>query len=341
MFFSWLIGFGPVGWVLAALAAVVAGIVVVGHAMGWFGDGTRSIWYEIGNVAGQVVGWIMNMVGLSLVVMLLAFHAWASGMIALWGAIFEAWANILGAIAGVVGDFVAFCIRGFSNILRASGPMGQGLLNAFLGFVNGALKGLNWLIDKLSVLGIELGHVGEIGPITINQGADNLNALGDIVQKNADNAANWGEQVAGMKKRAQYNLDRFKYEGLRDIQKLFVDPAALGDEWGNALEKFFEDFTETVDETFLMPDKPGEASGSDGSGGSGGSGVASDVSDIKALLERMKDLAERSALMKFTSVNVDINMDNDIGATDLDGVITYVNNKVAGAMNNSLAGVAF
>ena len=53
----------------------------------------------------------------------------------------------------------------------------------------------------------------------------------------------------------------------------------------------------------------------------------------------MRDLAERSAIAKFTNVNVNLDMTNNVGETDLDGVISYVNDKVAGAMNNSLAGV--
>jgi len=60
---AWLIALGPVGWIIAAVAAVIAAFVLAYNNIGWFKDGVDAAMRWIGDVVGAAFKWIQDAIG--------------------------------------------------------------------------------------------------------------------------------------------------------------------------------------------------------------------------------------------------------------------------------------
>jgi hypothetical protein len=63
---AWLIGMGPIGWVIAGVSGVVAAIVVAYNRFGWFRDGVNNAWASIKAGGASFLGWIQTLPSLIL-----------------------------------------------------------------------------------------------------------------------------------------------------------------------------------------------------------------------------------------------------------------------------------
>ncbi|MGV8972253.1 MAG: hypothetical protein ACOH10_08010 [Rhodoglobus sp.] len=57
---AWLIGLGPVGWIIAAVIAVGAAFVLLYTKVGWFRDGVNAAWAAIKTAFAFVVDWLVG-----------------------------------------------------------------------------------------------------------------------------------------------------------------------------------------------------------------------------------------------------------------------------------------
>ena len=270
--------------------------------------------------------------------------------------IYMVFATVLTGVAYVVRKFAVAVINKAADIADAWSGIKESIGKAFIDGVNIAIKSINWLIEKLnSIPGLNLNWstlseqqygafeptIGSSSGSKIREYAAGLNDSTDNMLDNLADTGKWGADWIG-------KLMLGDYEWMRAIDSNWGNLFETGYAWGDAGAGYLDKLkglwpldTQVPSEDFLFGAGGADSGDGDGNGGGGGAtgAIAKDTNDIKALLERLRDLAERDAVAKFTSVAVNIDMENDIGTTDLDGVITYVNDKVSGAMNNSLAGV--
>jgi tape measure domain-containing protein len=55
---AWLIGMGPIGWIIGGIALIGAGLVLVYNRVGWFRDGVNAAWSWIKQATSDTAAWI-------------------------------------------------------------------------------------------------------------------------------------------------------------------------------------------------------------------------------------------------------------------------------------------
>lgn len=60
MAIAWIVGLGPVGWIIGAIVAVGAAFVLLYNKVGWFRDGVNAAWAGIKEAFRVVVDWLVG-----------------------------------------------------------------------------------------------------------------------------------------------------------------------------------------------------------------------------------------------------------------------------------------
>jgi hypothetical protein len=174
---AWFIALGPVGWVIAAVIALVALVIANWDRVKAF---TVAAWNAIGGVIGAVVAWIQGAVSAGLAWLLNLFLNWTP-----LGIIISHWAEIQNAFLAGVNAVVGFVtalpgrvlggLAGFGSLLYGKGrELMQGLVdgiasaasfvgnvarnivNAVIRFINEqAINGINRLLE-FSIAGVHI-----------------------------------------------------------------------------------------------------------------------------------------------------------------------------------------
>ena len=352
---------GPIGWVIlgigllaAALVSLITGFQDVSTQSSSTMNNMNDQMFVLGYNVGYVLQIVKNVLSIILIIIVYLITVVVSaiaivimavisifaviGMLLLTiiMAIINAWQFLDGAMNWIAG-----------GIQDAAGAAAYVLADMFVGAANTAIKAINAIIDAINnIPGLDLGQIGALAaPVAndFNWGASNtaegLQKMGNAGRGFSNIGDLWSSGMSGLG-----DMFGTVLGGIWDVGGGIMSNLGHGVgsaiDAGNAMGK---EFLSMPNEEFELGG--GNGGGNDGAAGAGGGGggalgsIADDTNDIKNLLERMKDLAERNAVAKFTSVNVNIDMNNQIEQTDLDGVITYVTDSVNGAMNNSLAGV--
>jgi tape measure domain-containing protein len=226
--------------------------------------------------------------------------------------------------ANLAGNILDMCIamtEGFDEVAT-------NLANAFIEGANLAVEGVNWIIDALNEIpGVDLNHTGKLGKV----GSVTSNLEGfkqDLHKWVGDEPSNyWKAPKMDMKSiggafDAGYDVGKGIEEKF-DISKIKrpdlgngalgagVDPANLGKNTGD-----------TAKNTAAMKDS-----------------MAASEEDLKYL----RDLAEQETVNRFTTAEIKVDMsgmqnsiNNDM---DLDGVVSYLEEKVYETMNIAAEGV--
>jgi len=184
----------PIGLVVLALAALVAGVIWAYNNVGWFKDGVNAAWQWISSVTMSVFGAVAGFLG-SVWANIRGFSMAASSAIvgfvtgawnnlrgftmAVFGAIagFLAgvWAGIRGVAVGAVSGLVSFVVGGFNNIVSFGRSAFSGL-QGFLGGVWGNIvSGASGMVGNVlsffgSLPGRILGAIGALGGMLSSAG---------------------------------------------------------------------------------------------------------------------------------------------------------------------------
>ena len=156
-----LYGF-PVVWIIAGIIALIAVIVLIATKTTWFQDLWNWAWGGI--KAGALIVWDWLKTFWS---WLVAGYDWlAKGVVRMKDNTVKAWNDTMSFLGGVrdffmrtfnaIGDFIA---AGFNRGRDAA----RSAVNMIIGFVNGAIGGLNTLISGANKIpGVNIGMVGTI-----------------------------------------------------------------------------------------------------------------------------------------------------------------------------------
>lgn len=180
---AWLIALGPVGWVIAAIVAVVAAIVVLWMKSEAFRDAVGAAW-----------DWIKEKT-------VAAWDAVKNALSAAWGAIKGAVSNAIEGVKGFIRagfDFVKNLITTHIGIwlaiFRTIGQIAQIAWNAVVGFVQRFRDGLSNAVGVArNIIGNIISALGSGVPAATNAGRNIIQGLWNGIQ----GAAGWIKSKVG------------------------------------------------------------------------------------------------------------------------------------------------
>src|SRR5690625_1768081 len=127
---------GPIGIAIAAIGALVAGVIYAWNNFSWFRNAVTTVWNAIKTVIGAAVNWIVNTAK--------AVFSWfapgggAGGIFSwfgsLFGRVFGGIRNVAGSVLGWLGGFVTTIFGGIRSFL---GPVLSWLGSLFSSIFNG------------------------------------------------------------------------------------------------------------------------------------------------------------------------------------------------------------
>jgi len=192
----------PIGIVVLALAALVAGVIWAYNNVGWFKDGVNAAWSAIssftmtvfGAIAGFLSGVWSNIRGFSIAasqgITSFVTGAWNNlrgftiGVFsAIAGFLAGVWAGIRGVAVGAVSGLVSFVVGGFNNIVSFGRSAFAGL-QGFLGGVWGNIvSGASGMVGNvLSFFGSLPGRImGALGSLAGSLSSAGVSAMQGFV----------------------------------------------------------------------------------------------------------------------------------------------------------------
>ncbi len=116
---AWVVGLGPIAWIIAGIVAVGAAFVLLYNKVGWFRDGVNLAWHVMQLGFGAVKDWLIG--------------AWNNTM-----SFFSGIPGRLGAIFGAVGNFITAPFKAaFNAVARIWNSTVGGLSITVPGWVPG------------------------------------------------------------------------------------------------------------------------------------------------------------------------------------------------------------
>ncbi|MEU8209787.1 phage tail tape measure protein [Micromonospora sp. NPDC049044] len=140
----------PVTWIVLAIVALVAAIVLIATKTTWFQTIWNTAWGAIKAAASAVFNWIVSAWNNAIGFLASALLSWSSTFSSTWGKVREVASSTLNWITDKIGSFVNM-IKGLpGRISSAASGMFDGLKNAFR-------NGVNWIISKWNNLSFTIG----------------------------------------------------------------------------------------------------------------------------------------------------------------------------------------
>jgi phage-related minor tail protein len=176
----------PITWIVIGILALIAVIVLIATKTTWFQQAWNWAWGGIKAGAMAVWNWIKDVLWPWLKGMydahVAAIVSMKNGVVGAWNSImsfFESSLSFFRRVFGAVGDIIA---GGFEHGKNAA----RNAVNMIIGFVNGAIGGLNALIAGANKIpGVNIGSIGSIprlatgGSVMPNGTRGTLVAMGD------------------------------------------------------------------------------------------------------------------------------------------------------------------
>ena len=313
----------PIFWIMLAVVGLIAGIVALANKVGGF----RALW----NYA-----WAAIQVGFlyAKATILSGFYWMLYGLLWAGDKLVYAWEEIK-----------MFAYRIFNAIANFFTQIGADIMSGLQWVVNGAIDLINDLISGLnSVLGWIGVDIGLIERVT----------FGDDAQANAKEAIE-GRNAAYADYEAQIAADRARRQ--TELQNM-ADKASSA--WTDNVDAASNIWQDAVD--YAADARDGDASrdaSQDDPYGLGGSlggiydntgntaGNTASMADSMEMSEEdlkyLRDIAERDAINRFTTAEIKIDMggvNNNVSSnTDLDGMISYLEDNLYNAMATAAEGV--
>lgn len=153
----------PITWIVIGILALIAVIVIIATKTTWFQQAWNWAWGGIKAGALAVWNWLKDVLWPGIVAV---WNGIVSGAVAAKNGLVTAWNAVMSFIGGVrdffmrtfnaIGDFIA---AGFNRGRDAA----RSAVNMIIGFVNGAIGGLNALINGANKIpGVNIGNIGTI-----------------------------------------------------------------------------------------------------------------------------------------------------------------------------------
>lgn len=313
----------PIFWIMLAVAGLIAGIVALANKVGGF----RVLW----NYA-----WAAIQVGLlyAKATILSGFYWMLYGLLWAGDKLVYAWEEIK-----------MFAYRIFNSIANFFTQIGADIMSGLQWVVNGAIDLINDLISGLnSVLGWIGVDIGLIERVTFGDDAQ-ADAQKKIESRNAA-YADYEAQIAADRAKRQAKLQDMADKA----SSAWTDNVdAASNIWQDAVD-YAADARNKDAANNTSQDDPYGLGGSlggiyDNTGSTAGNtaSMADSMEMSEEDLKYLRDIAERDAINRFTTAEIKIDMggvNNNVSSnTDLDGMISYLEDNLYNAMATAAEGV--
>lgn len=309
----------PITWIILAIIAVIAVIYLVVAAINKFAGTSISATGIIAGAFSALGIFIFNIIGFLWNI----FASVAEFFVNVWNHPMYSVKKLFANLATNVIDIGVSITGSFDNVATS-------VANAFIWAANKAISAINWIIDALNnIPGIDLGKVSSIGNVgsftsTLNNVKKGINNWVGEAPSDYWTAPKMDMKSIGGAWDAGYNWGagvEDKLSGAFKMDDLLGNAGAFGNFGTDALDQMSDAGKDTAGNTKKMADSM-EASEED--------------------LKYLRDLAEQEVVNRFTTAEIKIDManTNHIGSNmDLDGVVSYLEEKVYETMTIAAEGV--
>ncbi|MGW3936436.1 phage tail tape measure protein [Streptomyces phaeochromogenes] len=138
----------PIFWIIAAVLALVAVIVVIATKTTWFQDLWGAVWGWITDKASSVSNWFNNTLLPGITGVFSAIGSAAGGM---WRSVRDFWNNLVDFVTGIP-----------ARISSATSGMWDGITRSFKGAINGVIgwwNNLSFTIGGGSIMGVDIPSI--------------------------------------------------------------------------------------------------------------------------------------------------------------------------------------
>lgn len=292
----------PVTWIVLAIIALIAVIYLAVAAINrWKGTNisatgiVAAIFWSLGAIIWNIIAYTWN-----------KFAAFA-----------EFFANVFNnpvysvkaLFANLAINFLDMCISMTSGVDSFATNFANGVIDG----VNGAIKGLNWFIEKCNdVLGTDFSTFGTI---------EHTTSITSSMQSAKANIKNWlGDKPSD-------------YIEIPKMQMKDIGGAAMaGYNWGanSKLSNLFDSGVDKTDYQNLLDAAEGANQGAgDTAKNTGAMKDALDITDED--LKYLRDIAETESINRFTTAEIKVDMTNYNSVNndmDLDGIVDHFGSKL-------------
>lgn len=153
----------PITWIVIGIIALIAVIVLIATKTTWFQQAWNWAWGGIKAGAMAVWNWIKDVLWPWLKGM---YEAHVAAIVSMKNGVVSAWNSVMSFFGGVK-DFFTRTFNAIGDIIGAGFNRGKDAartaVNSIIGFVNGAIGGLNALINGANKIpGVNIGTIGSI-----------------------------------------------------------------------------------------------------------------------------------------------------------------------------------
>lgn len=173
---AWLIAMGPVGWVIAAVIALVALIIANWDTVvAWTTKAWSAVTGFISDAWNNITSWVSGAVAAVIGFITGAWSNVTSATSTAWqavlGFITGAWNSITSWVSGAISNVVNFIRTGWDNAVRMASDAWNNIVNAVRNGANNVLNFVRGLPGQI------LGALGNLGSLLWSAGSDLVRGL--------------------------------------------------------------------------------------------------------------------------------------------------------------------